>query len=222
MFKKLMLLPLLSLLVFLAGCGPTVYADDGSYANQANIDSQRTYQQQYGTYAMCYSAFPFAGDCYRGVNGMWYSPFYYPWGAVIHRNNTITYGRVVPIGGVWVHNTYPVHVDFSYSRSYVNSRTSYYRSQSTSYRNSSSSYRSSPSTSYSNRSTPSTTSYSNRTTTSPVTTSRTTPNFGSRTSYTPPTRSSTPSRSSYTPSRSSGSSYRSSGSSSSSRSSGRR
>lgn len=121
MFKKLFLIPLIMLV--LTACGPTVYDQ------QAQVDAQRTYQSQYSSYALCYHNFPFDHDCYVGTNGMWYSPPYYPWGAVVHYNHVVSYGHVVPVGGTWIHTSYPVNVDYSRSRSYVSSRSTYYKTQ---------------------------------------------------------------------------------------------
>lgn len=206
MFKRLILL---AAFLGLAACGQPNYVD---YSQQANLDAQRTYQTQYTSYDQCYHMFSMPGDCYMGTNGIWYSPPYYSWGAVIHHNHMVTYGHVVPVGGVWIHPSYHVNVDFGRSRSYVYNRTNYYRSHSYTSNVSRPVYRSS---SFS-RSSFSTTS-PNRVANPNVSRIR----FGSGSSYTPPSRSSSFGHSSFSSSRSSSFGRSSFGSSRSSFSSSR-
>src|ERR1700757_4854556 len=92
-------------MVLLAACnGPTYYdpnataaaqaaqaAQAQAYASQAQLDAQQTLQSQYTSQAACVSAFSYPGDC-TFAGGMWLSPYYYPWGAVIHYNHVVSYG----------------------------------------------------------------------------------------------------------------------------------
>jgi uncharacterized membrane protein YgcG len=140
MFKKLLIL---GAILGLAACSPNyndpnaqqaAYAAQqaqqaqmqAAYAQQAQADAQQTLQNQYASQAACVSAFSYPGDC-TFVGGVWLSPFYYPWGAVIHYNHVVSYGVVVPgYGGRYVHVGYPVSVNYSYANSYIASRHTYY------------------------------------------------------------------------------------------------
>lgn len=123
MLKKLLFL--LALVFTLSACGPSVYDQ------QAQVDAQRTYQNQYSSYDACYANFPYPHDCYMGSGGIWFSPLYYPWGAVIHYNHVVGYGLHVPVGGVWVRPSYRVSVNYGYARGYISQRSTYYHTSST-------------------------------------------------------------------------------------------
>jgi hypothetical protein len=142
MIKKLILLASIALL---AACNGPQYNDpnaqaayaaqqaqqQAAYAQQAQVDAQQTLQNQYASQAACVSAFSYPGDC-TYVGGIWYSPFYYPWGAVIHYNHVVAYGVPVPsYGGRYVHVSYPVSVNYSYANSYIATRRTYYVSHPT-------------------------------------------------------------------------------------------
>lgn len=115
MFNKTLLAA--ALVFSLSACGPD------EFDRAAQRDSQRAYQSQYSSMAECQHHFAVPNDCYRGTNGFFFSPMYYPWGAIMHRNNTITYNNSVPVsGGRWVNNPTATRVNFTQAQSFVSSR----------------------------------------------------------------------------------------------------
>lgn len=130
MLKKILFL--LTMVLMLSACGPNPAVYDQYYDQQANADAQRTYQNQYQSQSACFTAFPYPGDCYMGAGGIWFSPLYYPWGAVIHYNHVVGYGLHVPLGGgIYVRPAYRVSVNYGYAHSYIVQRSSYYHTNTT-------------------------------------------------------------------------------------------
>lgn len=114
---------LAAMLLTLTACG------SDEFDRAAQRDSQRSLQSQYSSLSECQRYFSHPNDCYRGTSGFFYSPIYYPWGAVMHRDNSVTYNNTVPMaGGRSVMNTRAPSVNFNNSRSYVASRASVSRS----------------------------------------------------------------------------------------------
>lgn len=69
-------------------------------------DTRTAVQKQYATQADCQKDFPVAGDCTFVTNtagapgmGHFMSPYFYPWGAIMHSNGMIDYGNRVPTAG---------------------------------------------------------------------------------------------------------------------------
>jgi hypothetical protein len=107
-----------ALVMTLSACG------SDEFDRAAQRDAQRSLQSQYSSMAECQMHFSHPNDCYRGTSGFFYSPIYYPWGAVMHRDNTVTYNNTVPAVGRPVMNTRAPSVNFNNSQSYVASRAS--------------------------------------------------------------------------------------------------
>jgi len=111
------------LLLTLTGCS------DG-YDQAAQQKAQQAQQKQYASMADCQKEFKTPGDCYQGRSGGFYSPIFYPWGAIM-RNGTAYYDQPVPTSGSrWVNNPSASSVNFGRSSTYVSttaaaSRASY-------------------------------------------------------------------------------------------------
>lgn len=103
MKQKFLLTAMLAAIVTLSGC----VAD-----NTPTADAKTAMQKKYNTQADCAKDFPVAGDCTfvtqqamagtgatHAGGGYFMSPFFYPWGGIIHNNGTTTYNSRVPTSG---------------------------------------------------------------------------------------------------------------------------
>lgn len=105
MKNKLMVLALTAALVSVAGCKQA--PSPGTVQDTTKTAMQKKYTNE----ADCKKDFPQAGDCVRqtttaagagavgGHGGFFMSPFFYPWGAVMHNNGTTSYNSRVPTSG---------------------------------------------------------------------------------------------------------------------------
>lgn len=66
-------------------------------------DTKTAMQKQYRTKEDCRREFPKEGDCREvrtGSGGMIFmSPYFYPWGAIMHGNGSVSYNQKVPSSG---------------------------------------------------------------------------------------------------------------------------
>ena len=112
----------------LAACSAT----PDQYQSQAQANAQRARQSRYMTVDECRRVFRDPDDCYRGRDGFFYSPIYYPWGAIMHSNGMVSYGNSVPTSGTWVSNPRASSVNFSNASTYVTSSADTARATATS------------------------------------------------------------------------------------------
>lgn len=104
MKKKLLGIALLAALVATAGLT--------ACTNKPAADTKTAMQKKYTSLADCAKDFPVAGDCTRqtvsgavagngGGGGFYMSPFFYPWGGIIHNNGVTSYNQRVPTSGYY-------------------------------------------------------------------------------------------------------------------------
>lgn len=103
--KFLMVALLAAITSFAAGCAP----------DNPQPDVKTAMQKEYNSLADCSKDFPVAGDCTRVTGGnlvpgsggahagsggfVFMSPYFYPWGGIIHSNGSTTYNNRVPTSG---------------------------------------------------------------------------------------------------------------------------
>lgn len=113
MKNKLLVMAMAAAIVAISGCA------------KSQPDTSRTaMQKRYNSQAECQKDFPKDGDCTRVTGntagagghggGFFMSPYFYPWGAVMHSNGSVDYNNRVPSSG---YAAAPAHVQKSLSSS---------------------------------------------------------------------------------------------------------
>lgn len=94
--KNTVLVLALAAIVGIVGC---------TAKSQGSSDSKTAMQKRYKSQAECRKEFPKEGDCVRhtstgGTGGAFFmSPYFYPWGAIMHNNGLTSYNNSVPRSG---------------------------------------------------------------------------------------------------------------------------
>lgn len=94
MKSKFLFLAVALAVASVAGCSKNSNASDGT---------KTAMQKKYKSRAECQREFPSANDCtYRTTNGgggFYMSPYFYPWGGIMHSNGSMSYNNRVPSSG---------------------------------------------------------------------------------------------------------------------------
>jgi hypothetical protein len=94
MKSKFLVLALAAAIVAVAGC---------SSKASSQADTKTAMQKRYNSEAECRKEFTNPGDCTRhttsGGGGFFMSPFFYPWGGIMHSNGSMSYNNRVPSHG---------------------------------------------------------------------------------------------------------------------------
>lgn len=107
--------------LLVAGLLLSLTACSDGYDQSAQNKAHQALQKQYTSMDDCQKEFKTPGDCYRGANGGFFSPVYYPWGAIM-RGGNVYYDQPVPSGYARpVSNVASSNVNFGRSATYVSS-----------------------------------------------------------------------------------------------------
>jgi uncharacterized membrane protein YgcG len=114
MFKKVLLVA--GIVLALAGC-----QDD--FDSSATTQAHQARQAHFATQAECQKDFNQRPDaCYLGQDNLWYSPVYYPWGAVVYPDGQTYYNQTIYDYLLWravFTPSYATNVNYTYATPYI-------------------------------------------------------------------------------------------------------